>query len=106
MSPVRVLAVKATSGVYTGTSGHSYAFYARSNDGAGNAEAAKAAAEATIAVNGTFAAPSSVSSGGGGCTIGGAGQRDASLPLFVLAAAGLLFIGRRRTATRQRREEG
>ena len=95
-------AVKATSGVYTGTSGHSYAFYARSNDGAGNAEATKAAAEATIAVDGTFAAPSSGSSGGGGCTIGGDDQRDASLPLFIMAAW-LLVIARRRRAMSLRR---
>ena len=98
-------AVTATTGVFTGTSGHSYAFYARSSDGAGNAEPPKAAAEATIAVDGTFAAPDA-DSGGGGCTIGGDSQRDAGLPLLVLAAAALLFIGRRRAATRPRREEG
>ncbi len=96
-------ATKATSGVFTGTSAHSYAFFARSSDGAGNAEPAKAAAEATIAVNGAFAAPSAGGSGGGGCTIGGDGQRDASLPLLVLLAAALVVIGRRRGATRPRR---
>ncbi|MCE9657980.1 MAG: SBBP repeat-containing protein [Burkholderiales bacterium] len=101
-------AVKATTAVYTGTSGHSYAFYARSSDGAGNSEPAKAAAEATIAVNGTFAAPDADSgSGGGGCTIGGDGQRDATLPLLVLLAAAAVFIGRRRAARAPRpRREG
>ena len=97
-------AVTTTSGVYTGTSGHSYAFYVRSSDGAGNSEPAKATAEATIAVNGTFAAPTlGGDGGGGGCTIGGDDQRDAGLPLLVLLAA-VLFIGRRRATTRPRRE--
>jgi hypothetical protein len=95
-------ATTATSGVFTGTSGHSYAFFARSSDGAGNTEPAKAAAEATIAVNGAFAAPSA-GGGGGGCTIGGDGQRDATLPLLVLLAAGVAVIGRRRAAKRPHR---
>lgn len=96
----------ATSATYTGVSGHSYAFYVRASDGAGNSEAAKSAAEATIAVSGTFADPTvGTSADSGGCTIGGEGQRDASLPLLVIVAAGLLFIARRRAATKRRRGE-
>ncbi len=96
----------ATTATYTGVSGHSYAFYVRASDGAGNSEAAKSAAEATIAVSGTFADPTvGTSADSGGCTIGGNGQRDASLPLLLIVAAGLLFIARRRAATTRRREE-
>ena len=96
----------ATSATYTGVSGHSYAFYVRASDGAGNSEAAKSAAEATIAVSGTFADPTvGTSADSGGCTIGGERQRDASLPLLVIVAAGLLFIARRRAATKRRRGE-
>ena len=94
--------VSATTATYAGVSGHSYAFYSVASDGAGNVEPAKAAAEATITVNGNFAAPSSAD-GGGGCTIGGDGRRDMGLPVLVMAAALMLFIGRRRVATRRRR---
>jgi hypothetical protein len=96
--------VTATSAVYTGTTGHTYAFYVRATDGAGNAEAAKSTAEATIAVSGAFTDPGSVaadSSSGGGCSIGGDGQRDAGLPVLVILAG--LVIARRRRATSLRR---
>jgi hypothetical protein len=94
----------ATGATYTGVSGHSYAFYVRASDGAGNTEAAKSVAEATIAVSGSFADPRvGTSTDSGGCTIGGDGQRDASLPLLVIVAAGLLFIARRRAAAKRRR---
>ncbi len=98
--------VTATTALYTGVSGHSYAFYVRADDGAGNGEAAKTAAEASITVSGAFADPtvgSSSDSGGGGCTIGGDGQRDMSLPLLVLMAAGAFVIARRRPAASRRR---
>jgi hypothetical protein len=95
--------VSATKATYQGTSGHSYAFYVVATDGAGNAEAAKSAAEATIAVNGNFGSASGGSDGGGGCTIGGTGQRDAGLPLLLLVASALLLTGRRRAAQKQRR---
>ena len=95
-------AVKATTAVYSGTSGHSYAFYARSSDGAGNAEPAKAAAEETIAVSGNFAAPDADGGGGGGCTLGGDRQRDATLPLLVMLAARSAVSGRQRAATTPR----
>jgi hypothetical protein len=90
--------VTATKATYQGTSGHSYAFYVVATDGAGNAEAAKSAAEATLAVNGAFPDPTvGTSSGGGGCTIGGGeSRRDAGLPLLVLFAAAWLGLSRRR----------
>ena len=92
--------VTATTAVYSGTSGHTYAFQARARDGAGNVEAAKSAAEATIAVNGAFADPALGASGsGGGCSLGGRDQRDVTLPLLVLLAAAALAILRRRPLT-------
>jgi hypothetical protein len=96
----------ATTATYSGVSGHSYAFYAIASDGAGNSEAAKSTAEATIAVSGAFAAPTTGSgSGGGGCTIGGDGRSDPLLPLVVIVAAGVVFIARRRAAPKPRRAE-
>ena len=95
--------VTATSAVYAGTTGHTYAFYVLATDGAGNTEATKATAEATIAVSGAFPDPSvaSTSSSGGGCTIGGADQRDAGLPLLVVLAS-LVMAWRRRAASPRR----
>ena len=84
----------ATTATYAGTAGHSYAFYVIANDGAGNTEAAKALAEASITVAGTFADDVPASSGGGGCTLAGSdrsAQRDLSLPLLLLAAFGLML---------------
>ena len=84
---------KAASASYPGISGHTYAFNVVASDGAGNIEPAKSTAEATIAVSGTFLDPTagtSGSSGGGGCTLAGDGQRDPALPLLVLFAAGWL----------------
>ena len=78
--------VQAASAVFAGTLGHSYGFYVIATDGAGNTEAPKAAAEASVTVTAATAAGNSGSSGGGGCTLGGAGQRDASLVLLLLAA--------------------
>ncbi len=99
-------AVATSSSTYVGVSGHSYGFYSQAGDGAGNGEGAKSAAEATIAVSGAFPDPTVGTSGSsGGCTIGGDGQRDASLPLLVIIAGGLLLIVRRRAATKRRREE-
>ena len=96
----------ATTATYVGTSGHTYAFVATATDGAGNLEATKSAGEQSVSVNGTFPDPTVGTSGSsGGCTIGGDGQRDASLPLLVIIAGGLLLIARRRAATKRRREE-
>ena len=92
--------VTTTSAVYAGSSGHSYAFYATVVDGAGNSEPAKSAAEATIAVSGTFADPTvgnGGGSGGGGCAIGGDERRDPMLPLLVMLASVALAVGRRRS---------
>lgn len=95
----------ATSAVYTGATGHTYTFYVRATDGAGNAEAAKSTAEATIAVTGTFTDPGSAAadtgSGGGGGSTGGDGQRDAGLPILVILA-GLVIAFRRRAASLRR----
>ena len=95
----------ATSAVYTGATGHTYTFYVRATDGAGNAEAAKSTAEATIAVTGTFTDPGSAAadtgSSGGGGSIGGDGQRDAGLPILVILAR-LVIAFRRRAASLRR----
>ncbi len=82
--------VASTSAVFPGTLGHSYGFYVIATDGAGNTEAPKSAAEASVTVAAAPAAGNGSSGGGGGCTIGGAGQRDASLVLLMLAALTLL----------------
>ena len=84
---------------YAGAAGHSYAFYVIANDGAGNTEPAKALAEASITVAGTFADDVPASDGGGGCTLARSdrpSQRDLSLPLLLLAAFGLLLRRRQR----------
>jgi hypothetical protein len=94
----------ATSAVYAGSSGHTYSFYAAAVDGAGNIEATKAAAEATITVDGNFADPTvgdAGGSGGGGCMIGGDGRGDPLLPVFVLLASIALMLGRRRSRNRR-----
>lgn len=88
--------VTATSAVYAGTIGHRYDFYVVATDGAGNAEAAKSAAEASVTVQ--TASGGGGGGGGGGCTIGGTDQRDASLVLLALSAGVLLW--RRRLSAR------
>ena len=92
----------ATTATYAGVSGHRYAFYVIGNDGAGNTEPAKSAAEASVTVDGLFAAaPAAASSGGGGgCTIAGGDRRDLSLPLLVLLAL-LVLLQRRYRARSQ-----
>ncbi len=96
--------VAASTATYAGTTGHTYGFYVRSTDGAGNTEAAKSTAEASVAVNGAFADPTvGTSSDGGGCTIGAGAQRDASLPILVLVATGMLIILRRRRGAKRHR---
>lgn len=85
--------VSATSATYDGVNGHTYAFNVVATDGAGNSESAKATAEASIAVNGSFG---DTSGSGGGCTIGSDAQRDDMLPLLVLLAAAALAVSRRR----------
>ncbi len=92
--------VSATSAVFVGTAGHTYGFHVMATDAAGNTEAAKSAAEASVTVRDPAAGAGSEGGGGGGggCTIGGPGQRDASLVLLGLAA--LVLLCRRR---RQRR---
>ncbi len=86
--------VSGTSATYDGVNGHTYAFNVVATDGAGNAESAKATAEASIAVNGSFG--DTTGGSGGGCTIGGYTQRDAVLPLLVLLASMALAVSRRR----------
>ena len=93
----------ATTATYAGTAGHSYAFYVIANDGAGNTESAKALAEASITVAGTFADDVPASDGGGGCTLARSdrpSQRDLSLPLLLLAAFGLLLRRRQRASSK------
>ena len=82
--------VASTSAVFSGAQGHSYGFYVVATDGAGNIEAPKTAAEASVVVAAAGAAGAS-GGGGGGCTVGGVVQRDASLVLLMLAALTLLW---------------
>ena len=98
----------ATTATYPGVAGHSYAFYVLASDGAGNVEAAKSTAEATITVSGAFDGSSAGSSGsgGGGCSIGGDGRGDPALPLLVVLSVVILAIGRRRAARRRRTGAG
>lgn len=79
--------VTATSAVFSGTIGHAYGFHVIAFDGAGNSEAAKSTAEASVTVRD----PASGGGGGGGCTTGGPDQRDTTLVLLVLAAMVLLW---------------
>lgn len=88
--------VTTTGAVFNGVAGHRYGFYVIATDAAGNREAAKTVAEATVSVT----APGS-GGGGGGCTVGGPGQRDASLAMLLLAA--LVGLGRRRARRAGRR---
>lgn len=69
------------SATYPGALGHRYGFFVVATDAAGNREALKSAAEAAVSLD------SGSNSGGGGCTVGGPGQRDASLVMLLLAAA-------------------
>ena len=88
---------------YAGAAGHSYAFYVIANDGAGNTEPAKALAEASITVAGSFADDVPASDGGGGCTLARSdrsSQRDLSLPLLLLSAFGLLRRRRQRASSK------
>ncbi len=79
--------VAATSASYAGVIGHTYGFYVLARDNAGNAEAAKAAAELTVEVRDPAA-----SGGGGGGAFGVAalGERETTLVL-LLVALGVLF---------------
>lgn len=95
--------VSVTSAVWAGTVGHVYGFHVIATDGAGNTEAAKSVAEASVTVRD----PADVGGGGGGgCTVGGPDQRDATLMLIALAALVLLRrrqVSARRTTDSQRR---
>ena len=88
--------VTTTSATYAGIAGHTYGFYVIATDKAGNAEAPKSAAEASITAAGTAGSGDVGGGGGGGCTIGAPGQRDAALALLLLLAVGVLW--RRRYA--------
>ena len=74
--------------------GHRYGFYVVATDGAGNVEASKSAAEASVTVSDATGG-SSASGGGGGCTVvpggAGGGRGDASLVLLLAAALGVLW---------------
>ncbi len=89
--------VATTSARFTGTVGHTYAFHAVATDAAGNVEAAKTAAEATVTVRDPAGG-----GGGGGCTIGD--SRDAGLVLLLAAA--LVALSRRRAARLHRTARG
>lgn len=75
--------VSLTSAVWPGTAGHAYGFHVIATDGAGNIEAAKSVAEASVTVRDPVAG----GAGGGGCTVGGRDHRDATLVLLACAAA-------------------
>ena len=86
--------VSSTSAVWAGTAGHTYGFHVIATDAAGNTEAAKSVAEASVTVLDPAAGAGGGGGGGGGCTIGGPGQRDATLVLLGLAALVLLRLRR------------
>ncbi|MEO8525556.1 MAG: SBBP repeat-containing protein [Caldimonas sp.] len=86
--------VTTTTATYAGSVGHSYGYYVVARDGAGNTEAAKSTAEASLTVQD----PALAGGGGGGCTVGGSAGRDGGLPLMLLAALALLW--RRRVTAR------
>lgn len=88
--------VTSTSATFTGAViGHTYGFNVVAADGAGNVEATRLAADASVTVRDTTVVPpvTPPASGGGGCSIASGDQRDGSLPLLL--AAGVLAWRRR-----------
>ncbi len=82
--------VTATSASYPGVIGHTYGFYALTIDKAGNAEAAKAAADMTVVMRDPAA-----SGGGGGGAFGIAAMSEHETRLLLLVLALLILIRRR-----------